>query len=435
MSFDSDTQVFVCFLSTDVQPLDLSKLHDDQPDKELETTESSTWRHHITIPQPFKMCEREQQRKQTGTQPRSRQNLRAEDANKEKELTEIQQRANQFRAKPIPAHVYLPLFEELMERQAERREAVRAHSKEVLKATEKPFRFTIRERRKKERGEMVDEAEVRRRSISLMRQSVSAGRRKSSKDMFRDTFGLPDHLYENRMERLHEDQLLREVKRQLRAQRLLQSASLPAGMEERERRAAKRRADREARKKQLGLDPESDLQQRTARQFRARPAPDFKQLHWQADKSLRRLWRPPPEPTRPKPFNLHTSKRSKSASAPSTRSRSAASATDDLSLDGNKSMSPKNITPGPHNYRRFLAEMPSPAKANASMLRENYVRQSMERARLEAKKAEEMELAKRLKQSELSRLMRGSACYFGDQAVSPKQLITAVTENRKKELV
>lgn len=100
----------------------------------------------------------------------------------------------------------------------------------------------------------MDKAEAHRRSLSLRRRNSSVDQRKSTKDRCRDTMDLPDHLYENRMERIHEDHLLREVKRQLRAQRLLQSASLPAGMEERERRAAKRRADRANREKKRGLD-------------------------------------------------------------------------------------------------------------------------------------------------------------------------------------
>lgn len=62
-------------------------------------------------------------------------------------------------------------------------------------------------------------------------------------------------------------------------------------------------------------------------------------------------------------------------------------------------------------------------------------RQSMEKARLEAKKAEEAEQERRAKQAEVSRLMRSSACYLGDQVVSPKQLVAAVTENRKRMLM
>ncbi|TPP59968.1 hypothetical protein FGIG_01966 [Fasciola gigantica] len=268
-----------------------------------------------------------------------------------------------------------------------------------------------------------------------MRQSSSADQGKSAKDRYWDTLDLPDHLYENRMERIHEDQLLREVKRKLRAQRLLQSASLPAGMEERERRAAKRRADRENRQKKLGLDPDLELQQRFAKPFRAKPAPDFKQVHWKTDKSLRRLWRPPPEPTRPIPFNLHTSKRCIKANGAQEMNRFTGSTSADDSLDGKRHSSSRKPALKTGDFRRSLAEMPSPAKAYASMLRENHIRQSMEKARLEAKKTKELEQARRSKQAEVSRLMRSSACYLGDQVVSPKELVTAVTESRKRELM
>ncbi|KAA0186857.1 hypothetical protein FBUS_02493, partial [Fasciolopsis buskii] len=417
-----------------IQPLDLTGLDDQKSGNELESPKTSTWRHHITIPKPFKMCEREERTLQRNRKSSSMQHLLADRETSGSEITGTRP-ASQFRAKPIPAHVYLPLYEHLVEQQAERREAIRAHRKEMLKATEKPFKFTIREQQKKERGELVDKAEAHRRSLSLRRRNSSVDQRKSTKDRCRDTMDLPDHLYENRMERIHEDHLLREVKRQLRAQRLLQSASLPAGMEERERRAAKRRADRANREKKRGLDPDLELQQRAAKPFRAKPAPDFKTIHWKTDQSLRRIWQPPPDPTRPKPFNLLTSKRSRSATDKQDKSTFTGSESADATTDRKQRSSSKKPAPKSGDFRRSLAEIPSPAKAYSSMLRENHVRQSMEKARLEAKKAEEAEQERRAKQAEVSRLMRSSACYLGDQVVSPKQLVAAVTENRKRMLI
>lgn len=66
-----------------------------------------------------------------------------------------------------------------------------------------------------------------------------------------DPLNLPSQLYEKRFERMQEDLLLKQIKRHLRAQRLIQSASLPPGMEERQHRMNLRKQERKARDKRL----------------------------------------------------------------------------------------------------------------------------------------------------------------------------------------
>ena len=51
-------------------------------------------------------------------------------------------------AKPVPAHVHLPLYEQLKDEQRARREQVRHMTKEYLQSISKPFGFDAREKSK-----------------------------------------------------------------------------------------------------------------------------------------------------------------------------------------------------------------------------------------------------------------------------------------------
>lgn len=56
----------------------------------------------------------------------------------------------QFRAQPVPAHVYLPLYQEIMERNEARRQAGIQKRKELLLSSLKPFSFLVKEEQRKE---------------------------------------------------------------------------------------------------------------------------------------------------------------------------------------------------------------------------------------------------------------------------------------------
>lgn len=56
----------------------------------------------------------------------------------------------QFRAQPVPAHVYLPLYQEIMERNEARRQAGIQKRKELLLSSLKPFSFLEKEEQRKE---------------------------------------------------------------------------------------------------------------------------------------------------------------------------------------------------------------------------------------------------------------------------------------------
>ncbi|KAH8877306.1 Protein FAM161A [Schistosoma japonicum] len=374
----------------------------------------TSWKHHITVPEPFEMTKREESLKRF-------KNVQSK--SKSLQPTTILDDGNahfgaQFKAKPIPSHVYLPLFEKLMEKNAIRREAIRKHHKEILKSTEKPFNFTIRENLKKEQNDF---------SRDKIRQDENFGTDKKpfdfKNDRPSDPLDLPSHLFERRFERMQEDLLLKEVKRHLRAQRLLQSASLPPGMEERQHRMDMRKQERKARNERLNRISTLDLDNSEAKQKHYRhyhPAPDFKQLHWKSSKNLRLLWKPPPEPTRPKSFKLRTSERANSLNR--------------YSLQNNNNKMKKNDG---ENFSQSTAkqpvlDVPPPALSRSALLRENYIRNSLAKVNLDEKKKEEMGYIKRLKQREVSDTMKET---LGGRLAPPKQIINLITEERKRQLI
>lgn len=55
----------------------------------------------------------------------------------------------QFRAQPVPAHVYLPLYQEIMERNEARRQEGIQKRKELLLSSLKPFSFLEKEEQRK----------------------------------------------------------------------------------------------------------------------------------------------------------------------------------------------------------------------------------------------------------------------------------------------
>ncbi|KAL3307186.1 hypothetical protein Ciccas_014308 [Cichlidogyrus casuarinus] len=122
--------------------------------------------------------------------------------------------------------------------QAEKRRKLTVETrKELLHSMEKPFSFYYRDKNKESlrlKRQAIREAQISEKMIQ-MRQKASILSPRSR---------LPRHIYERRMERFAEDELIREVSRRLRAQKLLNSAALPPGMELRELERKERLKDR-----------------------------------------------------------------------------------------------------------------------------------------------------------------------------------------------
>lgn len=134
------------------------------------------------------------------------------------ELTECQKK---FHACPPPAHVCLPLYEDLQEHDEERRRLHREMEQQCLLTSQRPFSFLERERLKKEQKE----AKLHEQMLKHNREEEE--RRKCP---FKAK-PVPRRVKEAASgEQQKEEELYRAIKMQMRARELLHSASMPPSM-------------------------------------------------------------------------------------------------------------------------------------------------------------------------------------------------------------
>lgn len=107
----------------------------------------------VTVPKPFQMMLREEERKRHKV--RTRSEIELENTLLRRELEELQECQKKFRASPAPAHIHLPLYEVISQRSSRGRSTSRRHQAPPTAATQ-PFSFLERERRKKE-AKIVEE--------------------------------------------------------------------------------------------------------------------------------------------------------------------------------------------------------------------------------------------------------------------------------------
>ncbi|XP_051775641.1 protein FAM161A isoform X2 [Erpetoichthys calabaricus] len=173
---------------------------------------SKEWSPAITIPEPFQMTVREDKKKKKNI--KSRSEIELENFMLKKQMEELMECQKKFKANPVPAHVFLPLYEELTERNEERRQFVKERSRELLLASQKPFTFIEREAKKKE---------TRKTQLKVLMV-------KKKKSTFKAK-PVPKSIYDSAFnDRLEEEELYREIRMQMRAQELLYSSSLPKNM-------------------------------------------------------------------------------------------------------------------------------------------------------------------------------------------------------------
>ncbi|KAJ8285092.1 hypothetical protein COCON_G00039420 [Conger conger] len=304
------------------------------------------------------MTLREADRKRRGV--RSRAHVELESDLLRKELAELAECQRKFRASPVPAHVYLPLYEELAARNQERTRRRRSPGR----VSQKPSAVLEREMKRKE-------ARVREQP---RREEGEGGR------MFRAK-PVPRSVYDSTVsERMKEDQLYRAIKMQMRSRKLLQSASLPRSMLGRPRRSAKRGG--------AGEREEEEEEARTEADFRPRingEVPDFEAGYRRFREQLqsRREERPT---TACEPFRLRTAdvrqrrQRSRSEAEAGPYAAPSRPPTSDSSLSSSLSASLEHLRPA--------------RTTDAARKRQEAVRRVLE----ERRKAEEEEETRRRRQ-------------------------------------
>ncbi|NXP18385.1 F161A protein, partial [Scytalopus superciliaris] len=168
------------------------------------------WSPRVTVPKPFQMTIREAQKKEQNVKSKSQ--IELENHLLKKQLEEEAECQKKFRANPVPAAVFLPLYHDIVQRDEERRRSVRERSKLKLLASQKPFKFIERER---QRSEM---RKTQLRDLSAPENPTKAFRAKP----------VPKCVYSPDFhERLKEEELYREIRIRMRAEELLRNSAVP----------------------------------------------------------------------------------------------------------------------------------------------------------------------------------------------------------------
>ena len=245
------------------------------------------WKHKITIPKPFHMSLREANKEPKQSRAAIELEMQREEAAR-KEEAECQKK---FKAQPVPAHIYMPLYDELNEKEETKRRENKERNKELLMSQDKPFKFMVRE----------EEKAQQRRSRPKSAHHLDSGKKKTP---FKAK-PFPEKLFEGTVtDKLKEEEEYRKIRTEMRSRELLKTASLPPNMASRgqdyvDGKSRQKWYAEKAKKAQLTDDHK--FQPKTNKAM-----PNFDELHRQYMREVaqRKAQR---EATVCKPFNLRTS--------------------------------------------------------------------------------------------------------------------------------
>lgn len=237
------------------------------------------WRHRITIPKPFNMTLREETKEKT----KSKLQIEHEQKLMEEKLQEEIECQKKFKAQPVPAHVYLPLYDEINEKNEARRRYIRHYSQDLLRSQEKPFKFHTRERVKEKNHtrtcsapEEIDEHTFKARPV-------------------------PGYLYDSSIDdQIKEEEEYRKIRIKLRAEELYRKARLPENMEMRQKIKEMNNKGKKVKSKRKSASSHKVKHE----------VPDYEELYRHFQKELLRR-KQEREGTVVKPFKLSTASLSK----------------------------------------------------------------------------------------------------------------------------
>ena len=252
-------------------------------------TDTRNWRHRITMPQPFQMTLREEAK----GAPKSRTMLEYEHQKAMEQLSERFECEKKFRAAPVPAHVYLPLYDELMEKAETKRRTNVQVAKKVLKSQENPFKFTRRE----ENRRFTEPHERRHSAPQVQRQKQFKAR------------PIPKAVKADVAEQILEEEEYRKIRIRMRAKEMLRASSLPPSMASRNQDYTVGRLKEKLKeeKERASMYEKSSKSKFTPRI--KRKVPDFDAIHrkQQKDSLNRHKGKDTKVATVCKPFNLRSS--------------------------------------------------------------------------------------------------------------------------------
>ncbi|XP_062593301.1 protein FAM161A-like [Saccostrea cucullata] len=243
-----------------------------------EKEKEKEWRHRITIPKPFKMTLREASKEKT----KSKLQLEHEQKLIEEKVKEDLECQKKFKAQPVPAHVYIPLYDEINEKNEARKRYIKQYSQELLKSQEKPFKFHTRERE--------DEKHVRTSSEPVERDVHTFKARP-----------VPGYLYDSSIDdQLKEEEEYRKIRIKLRAEEMYRKSQMPENMEMRQKIK-----DMKAKEKKIKSKRKSASASKVKHEV-----PDYEELYRHFQKELLRR-KQEREGTVVKPFKLSTASTTK----------------------------------------------------------------------------------------------------------------------------
>ncbi|KAM9291450.1 protein FAM161B [Morus bassanus] len=247
---------------------------------------SSPWIPSITIPQPFEMTLREARKK--SQLMKSYMFLELDKQRDKRQSQDEAECQKQFRAQPVPAHVFLPLYQEIMEQNELRRQIATQKRKELLLSSQRPFSFLEKEEKKKEA--------IRQNFLAAATPKESSKQKQASKKVPKSTY---DPLLGDK---LKEAELYREIRIQMRAKDLLENS---VGLIDTSncRRKPQSRTATKTKQERLGFLQDISFSFKP----RINPTiPDFEGLYWAFQREAVRR-QEIKEATRNKPFKLRTS--------------------------------------------------------------------------------------------------------------------------------
>lgn len=250
------------------------------------------WAPKVTIPEPFSMTMREAN---TLKKRKTKSMIIAEKEQEEREALLDAKSRKQFHASPVPANTYLPLHDLINAKNAQRKELVRKMSGNMLRSSQKPFKFSKRDaERKRQKSEWLRQARE---------HEISQFKEKSFKAK-----PVPSKLFDPTVEEeAQERDEYRKIRSRIRAEELLAKSRAPCTV----RQGAKRG-------EMVKLPPaQKNLREHHASRnsctFQPRithKIPDYKKAYEKLQHQLL-LKKQSKLTTVSEPFNLHTEKRAK----------------------------------------------------------------------------------------------------------------------------
>lgn len=187
-----------------------------ESNKNMSKLKKSDWKHRVTIPKPFQMTMRDTNKGSTKTKAQ----VYLEREREERDQKEMEECQKTFKAAPVPANVYIPLYDELQKKKARQRSENHRVRQEFLMSDQNPFTFIDREKRKQMRR------------LEKMKMLEDADRKRPDADFQAKPF--PKEIFSDAVyEKMRNEEEIRMLRMELRAEEMLRTSSLPKNMTKR----------------------------------------------------------------------------------------------------------------------------------------------------------------------------------------------------------